>query len=148
MRYRGHSVGWVCAWLALGFGWWCCRCSALFSSDHWPRCVATAQHCCVVLLAKASAHSTKEMRLHDHIMGVNSYANHSVGFSNINRELKQQGFWVTHVNRKWTFCFLGQLGLVQTLRRIICIREKTLSNPYLYASLPVDMCHSKTSFNT
>ena len=36
-----------------------------------------------MLLAKASAHSTKEMRLHGHIMGVNSYANRSVGFSNI-----------------------------------------------------------------
>ena len=31
-----------------------------------------------------------------------------MGMYSLIRELKQQRFWATHVNRKWTFCIIGE----------------------------------------
>ena len=68
--------------------------------------------------------------------------------------IKQQRFWETDVNRKWTFCITGQkFGSNSQVKRKT-LKEKKLSNTNLLASrhikrekasLPVDLCRSKTS---
>ena len=69
------------------------------------------------------------------------------------REFKLQRFWVTHLNRTWTFALLRR-DFKQMFAQIVSIRVKTLSNTNLVASrqfkmengsLPVDVCGSKTS---
>ena len=68
-----------------------------------------------------------------------------------NRELKQRCFWATHVNRKCTFCIIGQ-WFYQNFRQILLIRGRTLSSTIVVAfrhvtwektSLPVDYVAEK-----
>ena len=69
------------------------------------------------------------------------------------REFKLRRFWVTHVNRTWTFALLSR-DFKQMFAEIVSIRVKTLNNTNLVASrqfkiengsLPVDVRRSKTS---
>ena len=69
------------------------------------------------------------------------------------RELELKRFWETDVNRKWTFCIIGQwFGLNSRVNRLY--KRKELSNTNLLAtrhikkekdSLPVDVRCSKPS---
>ena len=48
-------------------------------------------------------------------------------------ELKQQRFWVTHVNQKWTFCTF-EPWFWTNFGKIVSIRITTLGNIYMVAS--------------
>ena len=72
------------------------------------------------------------------------------------KEVKLRRFWVTHVNRTWTFALLSR-DFVHIFAQIASIRVKTHSNTNLVASrqfkmekasLPVDVRRSKTSLIT
>ena len=66
--------------------------------------------------------------------------------------LSKKRFGATHVKRKWPFLLLGS-DFAQFFLQIVSIRVKILNNTILVASkhvkrgkasLPIDMCHSKT----
>ena len=70
------------------------------------------------------------------------------------RELKQQRFWATHVNRKWPFFSFFDGGFAQIFSQIASITVKKLRNTNFISSrhvkrentsLPVDVRRSKTS---
>ena len=71
----------------------------------------------------------------------------------INREFKQKPFWATHVNRKWTFCNIRQRfafifgRVIPITARQLNITNMAASRCYKKenASLPVDVCRSKTT---
>ena len=66
--------------------------------------------------------------------------------------LSKKRFGPTHVKRKWPFLLMGS-DFAQFFLQIVSIRVKILNNTILVAlrhvkrekaSLPIDMCHSKT----